>query len=208
MNSSHGFVPRFFGVTQDKVPPVGTYETPTTFNGGFVESVAHTAGQTSSFACTTRRFGNAASRRDRHADSDGNKLEAMARSPSSGHPMYYADQQFDALRPDAVGGQVPVGWLVLAPGAAAPDLLRRWRASARDAVGGHAEPGAVIAVSALPKTVTGKTQRGLLQASLEGKAALCPARARTVMPTQPVARSTIRTPPSSQAVAIFSPGGT
>ena len=34
---------------------------------------------------------------------------------------------------------------------------------------------------ALPKTVTGKTQRGLLQASLEGKAALCPARARTAV---------------------------
>ena len=83
--------------------------------------------------------------------------------------------------PDAVGGQVPVGWVVLAPGAAAPDLLRRWRESARDAVGGHAEPGAVIAVPALPKTVTGKTQRGLLQASLEGKAALCPARARTAV---------------------------
>ena len=83
--------------------------------------------------------------------------------------------------PDAVGGQVPVGWVVLASGAAAPDLLRRWRESARDAVGGHAEPGAVIAVPALPKTVTGKTQRGLLQASLEGKAALCPARARTAV---------------------------
>ena len=83
--------------------------------------------------------------------------------------------------PDAVGGQVPVGWVVLAPGAAAPDLLRRWRESARDAVGSHAEPGAVIAVSALPKTVTGKTQRGLLQASLEGKTALRPARARTAV---------------------------
>ena len=83
--------------------------------------------------------------------------------------------------PDAVGGQVPVGWVVLAPGAAAPDLLRRWRESARDAVGGHAEPGAVVAVPALPKTATGKTQRGLLQASLEGKAALRPARARTAV---------------------------
>eukprot|EP00937_MAST-01D_sp_MAST-1D-sp2_P008157 g8157.t1 len=95
---SHSFVPRFFDVTQDNVPPAGAYDVPTLFTGGFDPAVAHTAGQSASFASTTRRFGNAAARRDSGADCDGNKLEAMARGPGYIDPLPY--DGFEALRPE------------------------------------------------------------------------------------------------------------
>jgi len=80
--------------------------------------------------------------------------------------------------PDTLKGQVPVGWVVLCEGATVSHgLLHKWRKILRDTVGVHAEPNSIIAVGALPKTITGKTQRGLLQAALEGKIALHPAAA-------------------------------
>ena len=75
--------------------------------------------------------------------------------------------------PDSLKGQVPVGWVVLSEGFTADgDIPTIWRKALCDSVGMHAEPDAIIAVAALPKTVTGKTQRGLLQAALQGDVAL------------------------------------
>ena len=89
-------VRRFFEVTQDDVPGVGTYESPTLFKGGFTESIAHTSGQSAVFASTSRRFGNAAS--CRKEEPDGNKLERMPRGPGYAEPLPYGG--FDSMRPE------------------------------------------------------------------------------------------------------------
>lgn len=81
--------------------------------------------------------------------------------------------------PDALKGQIPVGWVVSECMNA--HLITHWRKALRDAVGVHAEPSAIIAVKAFPKTITGKTQRGLLQAALRGEKALKPADAARVV---------------------------
>ena len=87
---------RFFNTTQDNVPAPGTYEASTLFNGGFVESIAHTAGQSAVFASTSRRFGNAAA--CRREEPDGDKLERMPLGPGYAEPLPYAG--FDSMRPE------------------------------------------------------------------------------------------------------------
>jgi hypothetical protein len=89
-------VARFFDVTQDDVPGAGTYESPTVFDGGFVESIAHTAGQSAAFASTSRRFGNAAA--SRTEEGDANKLEKMPLGPGYAEPLPYAG--FESMRPE------------------------------------------------------------------------------------------------------------
>jgi len=84
--------------------------------------------------------------------------------------------------PDSLKGQVPIGWVVLSEGFKIDyDILAIWRKALFDIIGSHAEPSAIVAVTALPKTITGKTQRGLLQAALRGDEALPPAAAARVV---------------------------
>jgi len=71
--------------------------------------------------------------------------------------------------PDNLKGQAPVGWVVLSEAKrVGQGLLSKWRQALRENVGSYAEPSTIIAVSALPKTATGKIQRRLLQAALQG----------------------------------------
>mmetsp|Transcript_29081 Transcript_29081/g.86877 ORF Transcript_29081/g.86877 Transcript_29081/m.86877 type:complete len:1361 (-) Transcript_29081:3452-7534(-) len=78
--------------------------------------------------------------------------------------------------PDTLKGQVPIGWVVLSDDVSANTggLLCRWRSALSTIVGSHAEPGMLLSVITFPKTITGKTQRGLLQAALWGEEPLHP----------------------------------
>jgi len=92
---------RFFDVTQDDVPGFGTYKSDTLFTGGLSPSAAHTAGLSSQFASTSRRFGNNAS--ERKANSDYDKCKLSFRGPGTHEVVPYRSFDCQSQNPKRSG---------------------------------------------------------------------------------------------------------